>query len=70
MKLVAAVVIGKVAEGEDAMTAASKHMRPTNYSFYDGHPGEKAVISPTADSTTGATSPDATSAPTVTAETE
>ena len=39
VQLVAAVVIGKVAEGVDATTAASMHMRPSNYTFYDGVPG-------------------------------
>lgn len=65
MKLVGAMVIGKVAEGEDAMTAASKHMRPSNYSFYDGVPGEKTTIPSSADATT-APSADATTAPTST----
>lgn len=35
MKLVAAMVIGKPAADVDATTAASKHMRPSNYTFFD-----------------------------------
>ncbi len=43
MNLVAAVVIGKPAADVDATTAASKHMRPTNYSFFD----ESNIVEPT-----------------------
>lgn len=73
MELVAAVVIGKPAADVDATTAASKHMRPTNYSFFDeaniieSDDTEQPQATVDADSESSATS-DTTSSATSTTE--
>ena len=57
LKLLSAIVIGKPAKGIDAVSAASMHMRPSNYSFYDGIPGKIAEVNNNApaDTTSSAT---------------
>ena len=78
VQLVAAVVIGKVAEGVDATTAASMHMRPSNYTFYDGVPGTPSSSDDSEDQNSDAqssataqtTEDDAASSATPTEETE
>lgn len=64
MKLVSAIVVGKRKADVDATAAASMHMRPTNYSFYDGVPGSytptDAESGASTDASSGATSEEET----------